>query len=326
MSDLSVVVVSWNVRDLLARCLESLFFDLASTALDCRVVVVDNASHDGSVEMIRSRFPHVELIASETNLGFAGGNNTGLRALGFSGPHPPPPPGGTSSSLSRQTGEGGRGWREGGEVLLLNPDTEIQPGALNTLLDAMQALPHAAVITSQLTYGDGSFQHSAFRFPGLTQLYIDLFPVPARLRESRLNGRYPRRWYSLGAPFEIDHPLGAVMLVRGEAIRQVGLFDEVYALYCEEIDWCARFKMSGWRNYCVPQARIVHHSGQSTTQAKSEAFVKLWVARYRLHVNYPHFAPMTLAKRIVRGGMRRKMRNASEKMQAACRQIMDVWK
>ena len=318
MSSLPVVVVSWNVRDLLARCLESLISDLDSASIDSRILVVDNASRDGSVEMLHSRFPSVEVIALDENLGFAGGNNVGLRALGF--PHPPSP-------LSRlpQSGEGGGGRREGGEVLLLNPDTEVQPGAIVTLLDAMRAMPEAALITSRLAYGDGSFQHSAFRFPGLAQLYIDLFPVPARLYESRLNGRYPKRLYAAGRPFEVDHPLGAVMLVRAEAIRQAGLFDEEFALYCEEIDWSARFKEAGWRNYCAPAAHVVHHAGQSTSQVKAESFVKLWAARHRLHAKHPSFAPMWLARRIVRAGMRRKMRGASEEMRTACRKIIKVW-
>ncbi|HET7090918.1 MAG TPA: glycosyltransferase family 2 protein [Anaerolineae bacterium] len=316
MSQLAIVIVSWNVCDLLARCLRSLISDLDAAVIDARVIVVDNASRDGSVAMVRAHFPQVEVIASDVNLGFAGGNNAGLRALGF-GPQFP--------SLLSQAWERGEGPGEGGEVLLLNPDTEVQRGAIASMLDAMRARPEAAVITSRLSSSDGAFQHSAFRFPGLAQLLLDLLPVHPRLYESRLNGRYPRRLYQAGQPFEIDHPLGAVMLVRREAIRQVGLLDEGFALYCEEIDWCARFKEAGWRNYCVPSARVVHHSGQSTSQVKAESFVKLWTARYRLHTKHPHFAPLWLARRIVNAGMRRNMRGASEDMQAACRRIIDVW-
>jgi GT2 family glycosyltransferase len=303
---LDIVVVSWNVRDLLARCLESLLSDLDSTTLaSSRIVVVDNASRDGSAEMIRSRFPRVELIVSERNLGFAVGNNVGLQALGY----------GASDDAS-----------DSEAVLLLNPDAEVLPGTIRALLEALRSLPDAAVITARLSYSDGAFQHSAFRFPGLAQLFIDLFPVPARLHASRLNGRYPRRLYDSGQPFEIDHPLGAVMLLRTEAIRQVGLFDEGFELYCEEIDWCARFKKDGWRNYCAPAAHVVHHSGQSTSQVRVEAFVKLWTARHQLHARHPDFAPMWLAKRIVRAGIRRKMRGASPEMQAACQKIIAAWK
>jgi GT2 family glycosyltransferase len=297
------------VRDLLARCLETLFADLDLSSLQARVIVVDNASRDGSPDMLRSQFPRVELIASEQNLGFARGNNLGLRSLGFRDDSLPRAP----SPLLPAS------------CLLLNPDTEVRPGAIKTLLDAMESRPDVAVITSRLVYGDGSFQHSAFRFPGLAQLYIDLFPVPARLYESRLNGRYPRSWYEASRPFEIDHPLGAVMLVRAEAIRQVGLFDDNFALYCEEIDWCARFKEAGWKLLCVPSAQIVHHAGQSTSQVRAESFVKLWTARHQLYTRHPQFAPMWLARWIVMLGMRRKLRSASDEMRAAGQKIIDVW-
>jgi len=318
MALLGIVIVSWNVRDLLARALESVFADLDTSSIDARVIVVDNASHDGSVELIRSRFPRVELIALDNNLGFAGGNNVGLRRLDLS----PAPRLHFPSPGDRHKGR----MAEGEFVLLLNPDTEVQPGAIGTLLDAIRAQPDAAVVTSRLSYADGSFQHSAFRFPGLAQLYIDLFPVPPRLHETRLNGRYPRRRYSMERPFEIDHPLGAVMLVRAEAIRQVGLLDEEFTLYCEEIDWCARFKEAGWRNDCVPSARVIHHAGQSTAQAPVESFVRLWTARHRLHTRHPHFAPMPLARLIVHTGMRWRLRGGSHEMKEACRSIIEVWK
>jgi N-acetylglucosaminyl-diphospho-decaprenol L-rhamnosyltransferase len=313
---LAVVIVSWNVCDLLARCLEALFADLDAASIDARVIVVDNASVDGSPAMIRERFPRVESIVSETNLGFAGGNNLGLRTLGL--PHP------LALSPNDETDAIRRRW-EGEAVLLLNPDTEVQPGAIKTMLAVMQSRPEVAVVTTRLVYGDGSFQHSAFHFPGLAQLYIDLFPVPARLYESRLNGRYPRSMYDAGQPFEIDHPLGAVMLLRTAAIRQVGLFDEHFALYCEEIDWCARFKEAGWKLACAPAAQVIHHAGKSTSQVQVESFVKLWTARYRLHTKHPHFAPMRLARWIVTFGMKRRMKGASDEMRAACHQIMDIW-
>ncbi|HZY42750.1 MAG TPA: hypothetical protein VFF59_12210, partial [Anaerolineae bacterium] len=192
-------------------------------------------------------------------------------------------------------------------------------------LSAARSRPAVAVATSRLFYGDGSFQHSAFRFPGLSQLYIDLFPAPGRLYESRLNGRYPRATYEAGQPFEIDHPLGAVMLVRGAAMRQVGLMDDDFALYCEEIDWAARFKEAGWQNLCVPAAHITHYEGRSTSQVKVESFVKLWTARYQLYTKHPQFAPLPLARLMVAQGMKRKMRGADSEMQAACQKIIEIW-
>ncbi len=300
---LGVVIVSWNVRDLLARCLYALCAELDRSSLSARVVVVDNASFDDSPDMVRSQFPQVELIAREDNAGFAQGNNFGLRHLGF---------GATAGEAPAV-------------CLLLNPDTEVQPGAIETMLDAMHARPAAAIVTSRLAYGSGAFQHSAFHFPGLGQLYIDLFPVPGRFYESRFNGRYPRSLYDRQQPFEIDTPLGAVMLLRREAMQQVGLFDEEFALYCEEIDWAARFKEAGWMNLCAPAAHIIHHEGKSTSQVRVESFVKLWTSRYRLHTKHPHFAPMWPARQIVIAGMKRRMRDASPEMKAACEKIVAVW-
>jgi len=301
---LSVVIVSWNVRELLARCLSSLFADLDASHLNARVIVVDNASRDGTPDMIRAQFPRVELIARADNVGFAAGNNVGLRACGFD----------TDNTALRPAA-----------CLLLNPDTEVQPGAIKTLLDTLVSHPDSAIVTSRLSYGDGSFQHSAFHFPGLGQLYIDLFQVPGRFYESRLNGRYPHRLFEGNEPFEIDTPLGAVMLLRREAIEQVGIFDEGFALYCEEIDWAARFMEVGWKNLCAPAAHIIHHSGKSTSQVKVESFVKLWTSRYRLHTKHPRFAPLWLARRIVIAGMKRKLRDADDEMKVACQKMITLW-
>ncbi len=319
---LGVLIVSWNVRDLLERCLYSLFAELDRSRIEARVVVVDNASRDGSPEMIRLQFPRVELIAREDNLGFAKGNNLGMRALGllhFDSDLTVTPPS-LSTALGSEEDVG-----RVGMVLLLNPDTEVQPGAIKTLLDVIVSRPDAAIVTSRLSYSGGAFQHSAFRFPGLSQLYIELFPVPGRVYESRLNGRYPRKRYDAGQPFEIDTPLGAVMLLRPESIEQVGPFDEEFVLYCEEVDWAARFKEAGWKNLCAPAAHIIHHEGKSTSQVRVESFVKLWTSRYRLHTKHPQFAPMWLARRIVIAGMKRKMRDTSPEMKAACEKIIAVW-
>jgi N-acetylglucosaminyl-diphospho-decaprenol L-rhamnosyltransferase len=213
--DLAVIIVSWNVKELLAHCLASLFEGLAGSGLDAEVWVVDNASHDGSAEMVRQQFPRVRLIASQENLGFAGGNNRALRAVGF---QPPNLPTFQPSNFPRY-------------VLLLNPDTEVRADAVATMVRFMDGTPLAGVCGARLVYGDGSFQHSAFGFPGLAQIALDFFPLHWRLTESRLNGRYPRRLYEGGTPFEIDHPLGAAMMLRREVILGTGLFDEGYRMY-----------------------------------------------------------------------------------------------
>lgn len=282
---LAIIIVSWNVKELLRACLVSVLADIERDDLPAEVWVVDNASNDGSAAMVRQEFPRVNLIAAETNLGFAGGNNAALQAMGLP---------------DRQDGQPGA-------VLLLNPDTVIQPGALQAMLTFMQSHPGAGLVGANLTFGDGSFQHGAYGFPGLWQLAIELFPLPGRLYESRLNGRYDRSLYQGLTPFPIDHPLGAVMLVRGEAIRQVGLLDEHYHMYVEEVDWSWRIKAAGWQAYCVPTARIVHLGGQSTGQVQSESFINLWRSRYRFYSRYYAGLKLLMAGWLVQWGMGRKM-------------------
>ncbi len=304
MPDLAVVIVSWNVRDLLAACLRFLFADLARSSLEAQVWVVDNASTDGTPQMVAEAFPAIHLIASQENLGFARANNLALRAISRPSPLVP---------------------RPSPYVWLLNPDTEVQPGATAALVDFMERTPQAAVAGAKLLYSDGSFQHSAFRFPGLAQLLFEFLPLPHRLYDAPLNGRYPRRLYEGKAPFPVDHPLGATMMVRREVIEQVGLLDEGFWMYCEEIDWCWRMRKAGGRAYCVPAAQVVHHAGKSSGQVHVASFVALWRSRARLYAR--HHGPVTrwLARALVRTGMQRRMQKVSPEMVTACQEVLRAW-
>ncbi len=281
-SDLVILIVNWNVREMLRACLNSVYADLAASGIEAQVWVVDNASQDDSQHMLRSDFPQARLIASEKNLGFGGGNNLGLRLMGELGPPR--------------------------YVWLLNPDTELRPGATRTLLEFMDQNPLVGVAGASLFYADGSFQHSSFGFPGLWQILFDLFPMPGRLYESRLNGRYPRECYQRGEPFPVDHPLGAAMMVRWAAASQTDFFDEDFHMYCEEIDWCRRIEQANWQIYCVPQAEIIHHEGQSTGQIRQDSFVNLWRSRRRLYDKHYGWLKRLLATFLVRAGIKRQIR------------------
>jgi N-acetylglucosaminyl-diphospho-decaprenol L-rhamnosyltransferase len=289
-SELAVVIVSWNTRELTLDALCTLYQDLATNGPESTVWVVDNASSDGTPEAVQKRFPQVTLVASATNLGFAGGNNHALRLMGFGDPSGT----GDPEQLPRA-------------VYLLNPDTRTETGATQALYEALFGLPRAGVVGAQLAYGDGSFQHGAFRFPGLGQLIVDLFPVPGRLYESAFNGRYPRKRYARGDPFAVDHTLGATMMLRREAILQTGLFDEGYFMYCEEIDWSMRIRRAGWQIYAVPAARVIHLAGQSTIQVHPQSVLNLWRSRMRLFGKYYPPVRLWLARRIIRLGMRRQI-------------------
>ena len=280
---LSIVIVSFNTRQLLKECLDSVYASLAESTLVSEVIIVDNASRDGSAAAVRERFPQVRLIANEDNRGFAAANNQALKTIGYG-------IGDTYPSSPKY-------------AMLLNPDTIVGENALTTLVRFMDANPEAGACGARLLHSDGSFQHSAFAFPTLFQIFLDFFSINYRLTDSRLNGRYPRRLYQAGKPFPIDHPLGAALMVRREAIEQVGLLNERFFIYCEEIDWCLRIKAAGWSTWCVPEAQIVHHVARSTGQFRDEMFVALWKSRYQLFEKHYSRLFQWMARRIVRLGL-----------------------
>ena len=290
MLDLAVVIVTWQVRDLALDALRSLYADLETSDLNAKVYVVDNASDDGTVDAIRREFPQVELIASQDNLGFAAGNNLAIRKMGFD----------KGSDIGDD--------QLPATVYLLNPDTVTTIGATRKLYDALMRSSQVGLVGAHLEYGDGSFQHGAFAFPGLRQLWVEFFPTPGRFIEGRFNGRYPREDYAQQQPFSVDFTLGATMMLKREVIQQTGVFDESFFMYCEEVDWAWRIRKAGWEIQCVPSARVVHLVGQSTSQVKPRSLENLWSSRLRLFKkHYPPYK-LWLAKRMVVMGMRRKER------------------
>lgn len=284
MVDVSVVIVSYNTRDILLGCLQSVFETLEAVmsedamSVDRRaisrgfeVIVVDNASADSSAPAVARYFPEVRLIENEFNVGFSAANNQGMAIA------------------------------QGRYLLLLNPDTIVYPGAVTELVRFLERFPRAGMATSKLLNPDGTLQHSAFRFPTLWMTFLDFFPVHGRLLDSRLNGRY--RAVDYRRAFEIDHPLGACMMVRREVVERVGGLSEEYFMYCEEIDWCFRIKRDGWRIYCVPSAEVVHLGGQSTRQIADRMYVELFRSRLLLHRKHYNPVFQVLSKLIIAAGL-----------------------
>ena len=277
MLRLTIIVVSYNVAPLLRNCLHSILAAASSSAdwLAVDVVVVDNASPDKSAAMVAAEFPNVRLLASETNLGFTGGNNLALHTSGFSTqsvdfPQSPIPD----------------------FVLLLNPDTLLKADALGQMVAFLRDNPQVGAVGGHLFYGDGSFQHAAFHFPGLAQVALDLLPLAElpgirrflpTLLDSPFNGRYSAALWQGTNAFSVDFVLGAALMVRGEAIRQVGVLDDGYFMYCEEMDWCLRLQEAGWPVYALPTAHITHLEGQSSRQVRWDAFERLWRSRVRFY-------------------------------------------
>jgi GT2 family glycosyltransferase len=231
---LSIVIVSWNVCTLLERALASAYASWGS-APGLEVIVVDNASGDGTVAMIREKFPQVQLVSNAENRGFTRGNNQGI---------------------DRATGS---------LLFLLNPDTEVLGDALHTLVAYAEAHPEVGVIGPQLLNPDGSVQSSRRHFPTPAVLCFESTWLEALLPRHTL-----KHYYAQEKPDDVVQPVdwvvGAAMLIRREIVEQVGAFDEGFFMYSEELDWCRRIKSAGWEVVYDPHARIVHYEGKSSEQ------------------------------------------------------------
>lgn len=305
---IAVIIVSYNTVDLLRKALASVAWAVhgAQGRLAVEALVVDNASSDGSAAMVRAEFPWVKLLASERNLGFPAANNLAMQRLG----------------IVAGSAEGGVAGGNSGDhaptapaphyLFLLNPDAEVTGDALEQLVDFMEARPDVALAGPSLRYGDGSFQHGAFAFPGVAQVALDLFPfgrLPGghRLYAGEVNGRYAQRLWQGETAFPVDFVLGAAMFVRADAVRQVGGMDEGYFMYCEEMDWALRFHQAGWEVCALPTAIVLHHEAQSSRQMRWVAWRRLWESRLRFYALHGDvFAPWTapVVRWLVRWGMR----------------------
>lgn len=261
----SVLIVSYNTCSLTLQA-------IASVVSEPRVetIVVDNASGDASADTIAARYSSVHLIRSERNLGFAGGMNA-------------------AATVAR-----------GEALLLLNSDACLEPGALELLLQHLDSHPRAGLVGPALRYADGHWQPSAFAFPGLVQIALDLYPID-RLTDSHLNGRV-----QAALPRQVDHPLGACMLIRRAAWQDVGPLDEGYFMYLEEIDWCRRARTRGWQIWYEPRAVAVHHGGSSTSQQPDAMFAQLWRSRLRYYGRFHGPTYNRLVHALVRLGLRKR--------------------
>jgi len=244
--DVSIIVVSWNTVDLLRACLRSVFKEPAAPrpvdGLAAQVIVVDNASHDGSADMVRAEFPQVELVANQDNIGFARANNQAMPLV------------------------------RGRQVLLLNPDTTIYPNAVRTLVDFMDRNPKAGAVGSRLLNPDGSLQVYCYRAP---TLFRELWRL-LHLDRLRPLGIYDMRGWDTTRPREVDVVQGASMMLRKSVLDTMPLFDEDYFIYSEEVDLCRRLRGRGLGVFWVPDSRVVHYGGESTRQVAAAMFLRLY--------------------------------------------------
>lgn len=263
MLDLGIVIVNWNTRDLLRDCLTSIQASEGEMAL--RVVVVDNASNDGSVQMVQAEFPDVTLIASPTNDGFSIANNKGLRALGL---------------------ERGCGSETPRYVLVLNPDTVLPPTALRDMLAYMDTDASIGVAGPKLIRLDGSLDLACRRsFPSPEVSFYHMVGLSKLFPHSRRFGRYNMTYLDPDVETEVDSVVGAFMLVRREAISRVGLFDEMFFMYGEDLDWAYRIKQAGWKVMYNPRVMVTHVKRAASRQSDraQREFYRSMLIFYRKH-------------------------------------------
>jgi len=248
--DVSIVIVNWNTREWLTRCLRSIFASIKD--LSCEVLVVDNDSKDGSTEMIQRSFPAVRLLANTKNTGFINGCNQGIQAS------------------------------QGRYVLLLNSDTEILPAAIHDLVAFMDRYPEAGAAGPMLLNPDGSRQASGGDYNTPLTLFLSSSGLLMTIlsKQSRLGS-----WIRAQMDFSSVKPVGwlsnACLIVRREVIEQVGLQDNHYVLYCSDSDWGYRIVHASWKIYYVPYVQVIHYGGCSIRNITE---VNLY--NYAMDINY----------------------------------------
>lgn len=263
MSSLAIVIVSWNTRELLDQALLSIERSMTQSPHQYHIVVVDNASHDQTPEMVRAKHPQVQLIETGENKGFAAGNNVALRAL-IESPAPPD------------------------YIMLLNPDTEVLGNAIDVLIEYLNAHPDIVVVGPRLRYADGSTQSSRRRFPSRQVFFWESTP----LEQFWPNNPWAQAYCYTEQPDDreqaVDWLVGAALIVRRSAIERAGILDDGFMMYSEELEWQQRIskvhtasKTSISPIWYVPNAIIMHYEGQSSAQVPAKRYIYFHRSRIR---------------------------------------------
>jgi len=242
--DVSIIIVAWNVQDFLHNCLKSIYKE--SKGIEFEVIYVDNASKDGSVEMVRKNFPKVKIIQNSRNKGFTAANNQAIEEA------------------------------KGRYVLLLNSDTIVLDDAIAKTIKFADAYPRTAVVGCKVLNPDKTLQPTCFMFPSILNMLLSTSYLYKLFRKSKFFGRERMTWWDRSDTREVDVVTGCYMLVRRKAIDQAGVMDERFFIYADETDWCYRFKKRGWKILFVSEPEIIHYGGQTTKQ-KADTF------KFQLH-------------------------------------------
>lgn len=234
--NLSIIIVTWNSGNEIIACLDSIY---AQNNVPCEVIVIDNASADNTVELLKNHRGKIALIYNSTNLGFAEAVNQGLtKAIGD-------------------------------YILLLNPDTVLQPGALKIMFDFMVSHPEAGAVGPQLLNADGTIQSSCREFPRPAHFIWEFTGLAGLFPSHPVFGAWRMGYFDHQSQREVDQPMGACLMVRKTTIDQIGPMDSKrFPMFLNEVDWCFRLKRSGWKIFFLPRARVTHLQGVSIKKAR----------------------------------------------------------
>lgn len=245
--DLSIIIADTNEWHFLQPCLRSVFAHMKE--LEFEVIVVDNASNDGSKEKLASEFPQVRVIRNEYNMGFAGANNVGIR-----------------ESSARY-------------VLLLNPDTIVPEGAIKETIKFMESKPKAGVVGCKLKYPDGRFQATTYSFPTVWNMFSEATFLYKLFPKTKLFGGYHLTYLDYKTDVQVDWLIGAYFLMRREVIDAIGILDDKIYMYADDIDYCYRTKQAGFEVWYTPRAEVVHYYGGINGVNKR---VVIWIHRSQI--------------------------------------------
>ncbi|MFC1687731.1 glycosyltransferase family 2 protein [Patescibacteria group bacterium] len=249
--ELSIIIVSWNVKELLKNCLHSVFQYPSSGSFE--VFVVDNASHDGTHEMVKKYFPSVRMISNADNKGFARANNQAIKDA------------------------------QGELILLLNPDTEVTAGALDKLVKYVKHKPSIGIAGPALLNTNGSRQLSVRSFPTIGSLIMVFLKLHRLFPQTRSIKKLQMNEFNYSKDGKVDQVMGACFLIKNELIKKIGMLDENYFIWFEEVDFCKRAHDNGWEIWYVSDAKVTHHFAKSFGQVSNLSKQLLFTQSARIY-------------------------------------------
>lgn len=267
---LSICIVSYNVKKLLKECIQSIYAQ--GNDIEFEIIVVDNSSDDGSAAMVKKEFPNVILLENSQNVGFARACNQAIK-------------------LSK-----------GKFILLLNPDIIVPSGNLLKMLKFMEQTKEAGIVGCRLVDTDGNIEPSCKSFPSLWVLWSEMSFLYKIFPKSKLFGAPYLSYFNYNQTKEVDVVKGAFLMIRRSAVDEIGLLDEGYFIYSEEVDWCYRAKRRGWKVYFYPDVQVIHYGGSSTRLNPDGMFIELQKSRYRFFKKHHSRVVAWAAKIILFGG------------------------